>query len=76
MNRQSEALNKEYFQALGFCENVKFGLGWFVCIEHRPDSCILFYQGAIHSRSLFECPFSFSMSSSIAHAGLSDYVIQ
>ena len=79
MNRQSEALNKDYFQALGSTRASVRMLSlacWFVCIEHRPDSCILFYQGAIHSRSLFECPFSFSMSTSIAHAGLSDYVIQ
>ena len=80
MSRQSEAFNKDYFQALGSMRaSVRMlSLAWagLVCMEHRPDSCILFYQGAIHSRSLFACSFSLSVSPSIVHAGLSNHVIQ
>lgn len=80
MNRQSEALNKDYFQALGSTRaSVRMlSLAWSGLFVLSIDltHVYFFIKEQFTVDPFFECPFSFSMSSSIAHAGLSDYVIQ
>ena len=75
MNRQSEALNKEYFQALGSTRaSVRMlSLAWAGLFVLSIDLTHVYF---FIKEQFTVDPFSFSMSPSIAHAGLSDYVIQ
>lgn len=77
---RSEALNKDYFQALGSTRaSVRMlSLAWAGLFVLSIDltHVYFFIKEQFTVRSLFECPFSFSMSSSISHAGLSNHVIQ
>ena len=75
MNRQSEALNKEYFQALGSTRaSVRMlSLAWAGLFVLSIDLTHVYF---FIKEQFTVDPFSLSVSPSIAHAGLSNHVIQ
>lgn len=75
MNRQSEELNKEYFQALGSTRaSVRMlSLAWAGLFVLSIDLTHVYF---FIKEQFTVDPFSLSVSPSIAHAGLSNHVIQ